>query len=264
MSFRLVTLTTDFGPSSHYVAQMKGVMLGINPQLQLVDLSHAVPPQQVHQAAFLLQQTVDAFPPDTCHVVVVDPGVGTARRILLARMRQQYFLAPDNGVLSLVAQDDPPQWLRALTALPYQRKNPSHTFHGRDLMAPAAAHWSLGVEPGALGDRIEEMQILPLSPVAVAAQAITGRVVLVDSFGNLITDLAQTLFARIPATALVTARLGDHANLPLVKTYAERPAGSLVAVIGSGGFLELAQVNGNAALTLGARVGDAVTVFWER
>ena len=264
MPFRLVTLTTDFGLSSHYVAQMKGVMLGINPQLQLVDLSHAVPPQQVRQAAFLLQQTVAAFPPDTCHLVVVDPGVGTKRRILLTRIRQQYFLAPDNGVLSLVAQDDPPQWIRELAACTYRRQDPSPTFHGRDVIAPAAAHWSLGVEPDAFGPPIEQMQVLAPDPVIVEAQTLTGRIVFVDSFGNLITDLAQPFLARIPPTAVVAVQLGQQPSVPLVKTYAERPTGALVALIGSGGFLELARVNGNAASTLGVRVGDSVTVSWGR
>ena len=259
---RVITLTTDFGPHSHYVAQMKGVLLGLNPELQLVDITHDVAPQNLRQAAFLLQQTVLSFPPDTCHVVVVDPGVGSGRPILLARLLQQYFIAPDNGVLSPLTQRWTPEWILELTASQFWSGSPSRTFHGRDIMAPVAAHLSLGVEPPQLGRPAGDLVVLPGSAVDVSSRQLTGSVVLVDAFGNLITDIAAELLAGIPSAATVRVRLGAHEVTDWVGTYADRVPGTLVALVGSGGFLELAKVNGNAAVMLGAVVGDAVSVRW--
>jgi S-adenosylmethionine hydrolase len=260
----LITLLTDFGPDSHYVAQMKGVLLGLNPGLRIVDLSHAVAPQQIRQAAFLLQQSVAAFPADTCHVVVVDPGVGTDRRILLARIQGQYFVSPDNGVLSDVMQDGSVEWVRSITASQYWRPSLAATFHGRDIMAPVAAHLSLGVPPAAFGPRVDDPHVLTEPTVVVRSGQLCGTVVHVDAFGNLITDLRQSLLESISSESVLQVYV-DRAAQPVsvrrVRTYADQPAGSLVVLIGSGGYVEIAQVNGNAAATLGGRTGTPVRLI---
>jgi S-adenosylmethionine hydrolase len=262
MSPRVIALTTDFGHGSHYVAQMKGVLLGLNPEVRLVDVTHDIAPQNLQQAAFLLEQSAPVFPPDTCHVIVVDPGVGSRRRILLARLLQQYFIAPDNGVLGPLLRRSPLEWVLELTASQYWREPVSRTFHGRDIMAPVAGHLSLGVEPSNLGRPVNDLVNPAWPAVRVGCQQLTGSVVLLDAFGNVITNIHADLLASIPTTAHVRVRLGTHEVEGLVGTYAERDPGTLVALVGSGGHLELATVNGNAAAVLRAEVGDAVSVSW--
>jgi S-adenosylmethionine hydrolase len=261
----LVSLMTDFGTGSHYVAQMKGVLLGLNPSLRIVDLTHDVAPQQIRQAAFLLQQSVAAFPPETCHVVVVDPGVGTDRRILLARIRRQYFVAPDNGLLSDLLQDDPAEWIRSVTASRFWRPSCAATFHGRDVMAPVAAHLSLGVKPSAFGPSVNDPYVLAQSAVVSQPGRLRGTVVHRDRFGNLITDIRSVSLQQIPSGSALRIGLGESREVfsgELVQTYGDRPVGSLVVLVGSGGFVEIAQVNGRAAKTLRGEIGMSVTLTW--
>ena len=258
----IITLTTDFGEGSAYVAQMKGVILSLNPEVTIVDLTHCIPPQDVRRGAITLDEVARRFPPGTVHVAVVDPGVGTNRRIVLVESAVQAFVAPDNGLLSLVAKRSVRRQIISITNRSYWIEPVSATFHGRDIMAPVAAHLTLGVEPSALGDAIDDLTALKWSEVLVKEKTVLGSVVAVDSFGNLISDIRQSdlAAANFDPIEKPTIQCGESSVEGIVQTYGEAPAGSLVALMGSGGFLELAIVNGNAANKLGIVVGAGVIV----
>lgn len=257
----IITLLTDFGEGSHYVAQMKGVILGLNPDVRIVDISHSVPPQQIEVAARIVDQTTGVFPPGTCHVLVVDPGVGTQRRILLAQIASQWFIAPDNGLLSILMGHHTPDRVLTLTEPRFWRSPVSATFHGRDIMAPVAAHLSLGVTPSDFGVPTEQFESLPATALEFGDKRIRGAIVWIDSFGNLITNIDQSALS---VGSLTSARVvcRDHVIQGVSQTYAEHPPGTVVALLGSGGYLELAMVNGNAAALLGLQVGEPVVVNW--
>jgi S-adenosylmethionine hydrolase len=254
----LLTLTTDFGTGSPYVAAMKGVILSINPAARLLDLGHAVPPQDVRHAAFFLAEVVPWFPPDTIHVVVVDPGVGSARAILHVAVGGQRLLVPDNGCWGrLEARYPAPQVVR-VTERRFWRPTVSATFHGRDVFAPVAAHLSLGLAPAELGPAADDWVKLPWPEPARGANGVAGEIVFVDDFGNLIGNVPG---AALPARPL-EVRLGNVVVPRLVRTYADAAAGDLVALVGSGGLLEIAVVGGSAARRLGLAVGAPLTVGW--
>jgi S-adenosylmethionine hydrolase len=258
----IITLTTDFGEGSHYVAQMKGVILSINPEANIVDISHAVPPQDVRQGALALDEASRRFPPDSIHVAVVDPGVGTDRNITYACIGNRHYVAPDNGLLSLLAHHTPPSQIIVLANPEYWLPEVSFTFHGRDIMAPVAAHLSLGVDPNRLGMPADDVIKLTWPEVRVEARRIEGSVVSFDSFGNLITDITAKLLAQAATHDVLQIRCGKHEIRGLVMTYHGSQANTLVALIGSSGLLELSVVNGNAAKALGVEVGAEVSVTW--
>lgn len=261
----LITLLTDFGLDDTYVGQMKGVIAGICPGAMVIDLAHAVRPQQVEQGAFLLETAIGAFPAGSIHLAVVDPGVGTERAALVIQAQDRYLVGPDNGLLScaLPTECRPPSPARVVlpdrmraVRLPIPRDRPvSATFHGRDVFAVAAAHLAAGASLDSLGERAGDMFALP--PFAGNRRSpdlITGRVVHIDRFGNLITTvLAEQLHSRPRAVTIAGKRVDT-----IVTTYAE--GAGLVALTGSSGYLEVAEVNGNAAARLGASIGDAVAV----
>ncbi len=275
---RPIVLTTDFGLADPFVGVMKGVVLGINPQARLIDLTHQIQPQNVLQGAFVLGTSYRFFPPGTIHVVVVDPGVGTSRRALLLTTPRGWFVAPDNGVLSYVLQDlldcvpeqggmvTLPAGLEAfsLTNPRYWLQPVSSTFHGRDIFAPVAAHLSLGVAPREMGEPVPKMACLPL-PRAIhsdqgGGQSIEGEVIIVDHFGNLVTN--------IPSTALlgvedIQVTVKGHRISGLSRTFQQTEDTSetqLVALLGSNGYLEIALPNGSAAGLLAAGTGETVRV----
>jgi S-adenosylmethionine hydrolase len=258
----LITLTTDFGESSHYVAQMKGVVLGICPQATLVDITHRVAPQQIEQAAWILQQTHAAFPAGTCHLAVVDPGVGTERAILLVAAADQYFIAPDNGLLWPIIDRHAPAFIRRLENPRFWRSERSHTFHGRDIMAPVAAHLLAGVNPAEFGPGTSQVERLDLPVVTIDGPRVSGQVVLIDAYGNLITNIAVADLGpgapRHVELPQQSAKIGDW-----VTAYARRTSGSAVSLTGSTGHLEIAVVNGSAAQRFGAAAGDPVVVCWQ-
>lgn len=259
----IITLTTDFGPGSHYAAAMKGVILSLCPAATIIDLAHDVPPQDVRRAALLLDDAADWFPPETIHVAVVDPGVGTDRAIVYARIGQQQFLAPDNGLLSRLAARTPPTKLIRLADPAYWLKDVSTTFHGRDIMAPVAARLALGLDPGRLGPPLERLTTLDW-PVARASQArVDGTVIEIDAFGNLITNITADMLAGRPTDRRACVVCNIYETWGIYHAYAEQASGTLVALIGSGGRLELAIVRDNATERLGVRLGTPVTVAWE-
>lgn len=269
-----IVLTTDFGASDPYVGVMKGVILTINPQATIVDLTHQIQPQNLQQASFILGTSHRFFPTGAIHVVVVDPGVGTDRRALLVDTPAARFLAPDNGVLSHVLEEylEAPAAETGRVAVPpgcavceltnpeYWLHQVSNTFHGRDMFAPVAAHLSLGVAPKELGQPVADLVWLPLRQSQREGRRIRGEVIIADHFGNLITNipaewLAKAKGVRVEVKGRVIPRISrtfhDDSN---------QPEEDLLALIGSHGYLEIAIRDGSAALALSAAVGEPVLV----
>ena len=259
----IITLTTDFGTGSPYVAAMKGVILSINPAVTLVDLSHNIRPQDVRHGAVVLDDVSDRFPADTIHVAVVDPGVGTERAIVFARIGRQSYVAPDNGLLDRVAKRTPPTQIIHLTEDEYWLKPVSATFHGRDIMAPVAARLSLGLDPNLLGRPAETIAQLEWPEATVSAGKIEGAVLEIDSFGNLITNVTADMLIGRPTDNRVCIICSIYETWGIFRAYAEQPSGTLVATIGSTGRLELAVGGDNAAARLDIQVGTPVIVAWE-
>ena len=252
----VVTLTTDFGLRDPYVAEMKGVILGLVPDVRFVDITHGVESHDVVGAALVLEAAVAFFPSGTLHLAVVDPGVGTARRELVVATDTGTFVAPDNGLLTPVFAHG--GW-RAfeLTAPEYRLARVSRTFHGRDVFAPAVAHLALGVPPERFGPPVDDPVRLSWPEVRAVGGAVAGAVLHVDRFGNLITSIAADAVEQLggEVSILISGR-----RLPLVGTYADLPRGGAGALIGSSNRLEVAVREGNAAAVLKARRGTPVAV----
>ncbi len=252
----IITLTTDFGFGSPYVAAMKGVIFSTDPGATIVDISHAIPLLDITRGAHVLDEATPWFPDDTIHVAVVDPGVGTARPILYARIGSQQYLAPDNGLLGrLMARTQPTIVLR-LTAQEFWLPEVSRKFLGRDIMAPVAVKLSLGLDPRQLG------------PVAVeigqpdGKMNIRGEVMSIDSFGNLITNILHSELVGRPTDTRACIACGIYETFGVYETYGGHAPGMLVALIGSSGRLELAVVGDNAAERTGVSIGTPVVVGW--
>jgi S-adenosylmethionine hydrolase len=258
---RLITLTSDFGNLDHFVGTMRGVILGVNPEAQIVDLCNAVSSFDVLDGALTLAQAYSYFPPDTIHLVVVDPGVGTPRRPLLVRTEKYFFIAPDNGVLSLVLEKEERAEVRHITASHHFLMPVSNTFHGRDIFAPCAGWLSKGVEPAKFGDEITDYVRFTLpAPKRVGERTLKGAVIKVDKFGNLITNLttesAPELFA---PEAKVNIRVGEAVVTAIRCTYGEGKKGELFGLLNSMGALEIACYRGAAARLAKAGRGAEVT-----
>ncbi|MGC8786333.1 MAG: SAM hydrolase/SAM-dependent halogenase family protein [Anaerolineae bacterium] len=254
----VIALLSDFGTVDGYAGIMHGVILRINPRAVIVDVSHDIPPQDVHTAAFVLSTVYPYFPIDTIYVVVVDPGVGSERRALAVRTPRGIFIAPDNGVLSYVFAREPIDEMVHLTNAQYWLLPLSDTFHGRDLFAPVAAHLSLGVSLNELGPAIQDPVRLPV-PKAVAQQdgTIYGQVLHIDRFGNLITNIPHEL---LQANQAWRVHIAGYEVIGLSKAYAMAADGELLALIDSSGYLELAVRNGSAAEKLKVNRGAEVVV----
>jgi S-adenosylmethionine hydrolase len=258
----LITLTTDFGVSSPYVAAMKGVILSINPAAKIVDLTHAIPPQDVRSGALTLVNTAPWFPPNTLHLAVVDPGVGTARELIYVQIGEQRYLGPDNGLFSRLAQLTPPTTIIAITQSRFWLPKVSNTFHGRDILAPVAARLSMGLAPEQLGPPRDSLVMLPWAEVVVADRKITGSIQSIDSFGNLITDISEDALASAPRGEETVIECDEHETHGIFSTYGDQPEMTLIALVGSSGHLELAIVGDSAAIMLGVKVGTPVVVRW--
>ncbi len=255
----LVTLTTDFGRDSAYVAALKGVLLSVNPQARLLDLTHDIGPQDLQHASFFLRGCVLYFPPGTLHVVVVDPGVGTDRVILYVETRGQRLLVPDNGCWTALVDPAQPLTVLRVTEPRYWRQPVSATFHGRDIFAPVAGHLTLGLDPRQLGPRAHDWARLPTAVPVRTEHGIVGEVVFIDRFGNLITNIPEAWLPR-GSDRDFQVSVDGQAVTNRVRTYGEAPAGTLVALISSVDTLEVAVTQGSAAERLKARVGSAVQV----
>ena len=290
----LITITTDFGTADGYVGAMKGVILGIVPDAEIVDITHKIVPQDVHQAAYVLYSVFSFFPPNAVHLVVVDPGVGSSRRPIALRTVAGCFVGPDNGVFSYVMACDPVDTLAELVDPRYRLPQVSHTFHGRDVFAPAAAHLAAGVPIRTLGPPIDDPVTFPPPRLEVVSDRITGEVLHIDHFGNVITNIGLLAWDE-QVLVFESAFLGTRGKSPkersddslvdgerharpsfrageavvtvadqeiagVHRSYAEVGQGQMVVLVGSSGLLEVAVREGNAARKLGVRRGDSVVL----
>ena len=262
MSFPLISLTTDFGLSDHFVGVMKGVILGIAPRARLVDITHEITPFNVGEAAFVISQAWRYFPKRTIHVAVVDPGVGSQRRPLLVECGGQVFVGPDNGVFSWVCEREENWRALHLTKDRFFRHPVSKTFHGRDIFAPVAAALSNGIPSDEFGDQVSDIVWLEsLKPETEDDGRIKGRVIHIDRFGNCITNLTREDFAGSEATA-PTKLIVDAREITSFREFFSDfgKDAEPFCVIGSAGFLEIAARNSSAAALLDVHRGDLVIV----
>jgi S-adenosylmethionine hydrolase len=255
----LVTLLTDFGTADPFAGIMKGVMLGIHPTLRVVDLTHAVPAQQVLAGALLLRSAVSFFPPGTIHVAVVDPGVGSSRAPIVIETEHALLIGPDNGLLSPAAALLRPRSRRRLENVDLFRHPVSRTFHGRDIFAPVAAHLARGVALTEVGPVIGSHTELQIPRARRTGTRLIGEVLHVDGFGNLVTNLDAEELSTFSARPVSVSILGTRVAGP-VTAYATVPEGIPLSIIGSWDLLEIAVRNGSAAARFGAGPGTQVTV----
>ena len=259
----LITLLTDFGSRDSYAGVLRGVIAGICPEAAVVDLTHAVPPQDIRAGAFQLLVACPYFPAGSVHLAVVDPGVGSDRRLIAVEAGRHFFVGPDNGLLrwsvewlagdnwQAVELTEPRYWLAPASEV-------SHTFHGRDIMAPVAAHLAAGVAPERLGSPVGALAGAPLPRPVREGQRLRGEILHVDHFGNAITNIRREYVSE-PGGAL-RVDIGCHSLCGPVESYAGVEVGEPLVIWGSAGFLEVAVREGSAAGALGIRVGDPVVV----
>jgi S-adenosylmethionine hydrolase len=256
----IITLTTDFGTGDSYVAQMKGVILSINPAVQIVDVTHAVGPQDVSRAAAIVDEIAEMFPRGSIHVAVVDPGVGTGRALLAAQAADQCFLAPDNGLLTVLFRRRPPTRVHRLTDDRFWRKPVSSTFHGRDILGPVAAHLSLGTDLADFGppDNVAELVQLSRDEPRRIGGKLIGRVESIDTFGNLISNIRESDIP--PGDRPLSVFIGGCRIDGISRCYADWASGSVLALFGSSGRLEVAVPRGSAQKQLAVSEGAEVRI----
>jgi S-adenosylmethionine hydrolase len=261
LSDPIITLTTDFGTGDHLAGVLKGVILNILPNATVVDISHHVTPMDLLDGALTIGSAYKYFPPRTVHVVVVDPGVGTQRRPILVSGDQHFFVAPDNGVLSLVYDREESVKVRHITAEHYFLSPVSGTFHGRDVFAPVAAWLAKTYQSEVFGDEISDYVRFTLPRAKSNGAALKGVVLRVDAFGNLMTNLTvEDLPAAMASAGKIKLKIGNTEIETLAQTFAQGKPGEPLAVIGSSGFVEVAVNKGHAARALGAQRGTEVTL----
>lgn len=261
MANPIITLTTDYGTDDHLVGVLKGVILKINPDSHIIDITHAVTPYDLLDGALQIASAYTYFPPKTIHVVIVDPGVGTERRPILVSGQNQYFVAPDNGVLSGVYDKEQNFTVRHLTSEHYFNLPVSKTFHGRDVFAPVAAWLSKHWQPASMGEVIEDFKRFAMPKPKEANGAWRGVVLKVDSFGNLITNFrAEDLSPESVEKGEIQLQVGNHNVTRMVQMFASGNPGEAVAYMGSSGYLEVAVNKGNAAKQLGSARGTPVVL----
>ena len=254
----MITLTTDFGLKDPYVAEMKGVILSINPKAKIIDLTHDVEKFNTRMGAFMLASAAPYFPQGTIHLGVVDPRVGTERRALLVQTKEGFFIGPDNGILMLAAQTQGIEHIYRLTNQKYMLPNISHTFHGRDIFAPVAAHLDKGNEPSKFGEEITDPITPNFTNIDRKNNLLIGEILHVDAFGNIITNINQKELSQAK-----TLKLNLHhvsLQLEFAKTYAQTKPQESLALIGSHGFLEIALNQASFAEKYRARAGDRIEV----
>jgi len=261
----LITLLSDFGLRDPYVAEMKAVILSICPQACLVDISHEVEKFNVRMGAFVLASATPYFPKGTIHLAVVDPGVGTKRRAILVETRKAFFVGPDNGLLMLAAERLGIRHVYEVTNRRFMLSHVSHTFHGRDIFAPVAAHLAKGsCKPSDLGSEIHDYVVPRFVKPRLTKNALFGEVLHVDDFGNMVTNISRAEFEKtgIREGAMFRFRLRDKAiELKFCSTYGEVPAGKSLALIGSHDFLEVSVNQGDASKRFEVRGGDAIAAL---
>ncbi|MCX5769775.1 MAG: SAM-dependent chlorinase/fluorinase [Candidatus Hydrogenedentes bacterium] len=253
----IITLTTDFGLRDPYVAAVKGVILTIAPQAQVIDLSHEIAPQSVVEGALFLAGALRYFPRGAVHMAVVDPGVGTNRNPIAVSAGGQTIVCPDNGLPTLFLREFPLQEARIISNPALIRQSLSATFHARDIFAPAAAHIAMGTPMAELGDEIDTIVALDIPKPQKSDKLVTGEILHEDRFGNLITNIHSSLLGRQTPSLI---RVKNHRFTGVHRTYAEAPPCSPLVLFGSSGYLEIAVNGANASAALGLNKGDQVIV----
>jgi hypothetical protein len=260
----LVTLLTDFGDTDYFVPSMKGVMLAINPQIRLVDLTHRIPPYDIEQAAFFLKSCYEYYPDGTVHVIVVDPDVGSNRRALLVSTSRYFFLAPDNGVLSYIYNNETSVEVRAIENKQYRLDSAGATFDGRDLFSPSAAWLTKGQSPGSYGRLISDYVTFPDDPPKMNNQVLQGRIMNIDHFGNGITNITSTemeTFRSVTKKEWTGLTVGEMTIKGLKGFYGEGATGLPELIINSNGYLEIFIKQGRAADRCGLQVGQKIELI---
>ena len=256
----MITLTSDFGLKDPYVAEMKGVILTINPKAAIIDITHDIEKFNIRMAAFILAWATPYFPEGTVHLAIVDPGVGTQRRAIIIKTRKSFFVGPDNGILILAAQSQGIEQAYQLTNPKLMLHRISSTFHGRDIFAPAAAHLEKGVQPTEFGPKIEDLIKPEFSEVKQRSGSLIGEILHIDAFGNLITNITEKEIVQDQIKKV-------NIELPLIslkltfgKAYAQAKPKEPIILIGSHGFLEIALNQGDAAKKFHVKPGDKIAV----
>jgi S-adenosylmethionine hydrolase len=262
----VVTLTTDFGLADNYVGSMKGVLLSVFPEARIVDITHAIQAFDVLDGALAIAESYSSFPSGSVHLVVVDPGVGSERRPIIATVGEHYFVAPDNGVLSLVYAQAERVMVREITSSHYFRQPVSATFHGRDIFAPVAANLAKGVDPAKFGEEITDyVRFAAPQPKVTADHSLRGIILKIDRYGNLITNIrasdAPQMFGENPPPFKMVA--GKQNITEIHNHYALGAPGELFTIVGSMGYLEISTNRGTAAKLLGIGKGAEVALWLE-
>jgi len=257
----VITLLTDFGTKDHYVASMKGVILNINPRCILIDITHQVSPHDIREGAFILANAYSYFPKGTIHLSVVDPGVGGRRKPILLVTQNYYFVGPDNGLFTKITQKECVKQIIALDKQKYHLSKVSTTFHGRDIFAPVAAHLSLGIKPNAFGHKIDSLGWLGFEGPFIKEGKLLGEILHVDTFGNLVSNIDEGKLFRFIQGRPFVIRAGRKTIRGLKKGYWEGKKDEAIALLGSGGFLEISIREGNAQKVLKVKRGDPIQII---
>lgn len=264
MARKIFALTTDFGLQDPYVAEMKAVILGLCYDAVIVDVTHSIEKFNIRMGAYMLASAEPYFPKDTIHVVVVDPGVGTARRSLLVQTQDASFIGPDNGVLMLAAEKQGITSIHEITNPEFMLPHVSSTFHGRDIFASIAAHLAIGIQPSEFGPELHNVIKPDFAKVTFHKNSLIGEVLHVDSFGNIITNITEQDLKHLHTETSFNIEVVDcRMNLRIGKTYAENKRGEALLLIGSQGFVEIAVNQGNAAEKFNAKPGDKILLSTE-
>ncbi len=256
----IVTLLTDFGIKDHYVASMKGVILRINPHCKMVDITHEIPPQDIFEGAFVLANAYSYFPEGTVHLAVVDPEVGGKREPILIVTDRYFFVGPDNGIFSLALQKEKVKGAYTLSEKRFHLPEVSQTFHGRDIFAPVAGHLTLGISPEALGKEIDSWKRLSFPSPIFQDRSLKGKVVHIDSFGNLITNIDRDRFYQFTKNRPFLVQAGKMEIRDLKSGYYEAKKGEAIALFGSTGLLEISVREGSAQKIFKIKKGDEVRI----
>jgi len=263
MPTKIITLTTDFGLKDPYVAEMKAVILSISPNAKIVDITHKIEKFNIRMGAYTLAAACPYFPKGTIHVAVIDPGVGTKRKAILIQTRNSYFIGPDNGVLALAAKSQGIKHIYRIENPKFMLPRISNTFHGRDIFAPAAAYLANGISPSEFGPEIPEIVTPKFAKITKTKTTLTGEIIHIDGFGNIITNLKEKDLESIGIKKTVNLRLNStKLKLKLCKAYSEVDAQQPLVIIGSHNFLEISVNQGNAAENFQTRVGDKVRLYY--
>lgn len=262
MPSQIITLTTDFGLRDPYVAEIKAVILNISSKAKIVDITHQIEKFNIRIGAYTLAAACPYFPKGTIHVAVIDPGVGTKRKAILIQAKQGYFIGPDNGVLALAAKSQGVRHIYRIENPKFMLPKISYTFHGRDVFAPAAAYLANGISPSEFGTEIRKIVMPAFAKVTKRKNTMTGEVIHIDDFGNVITNLREKDLESMDVKRMVNLKLKNiRLKLKLCKVYEEVEAQKPLAIIGSHNFLEISINQGNAAEKFQTRVGDIVTLY---